>query len=134
MRQLRIIENILTQPPGYVDQNNPNLVCKLRRAIYGHKQAPQAWYNELKVFLLSYGFVNSHSDASLFIYHTSIITIYFQIYVDDLIVTGNDIAFITQIMQALATRFSCRIRFLIYLDHHVRIQSIIMEKNCKLHT
>ena len=61
-----------------------------------------------KGFLLSYGFVNSHNDTSLFIYRTSIITVYFLVYVDDLIVIGNDTTFITQFMQALATRFSVK--------------------------
>ena len=98
----------MQQPPGYVDQNNPNFVYKLRIAIYGLKQVPRAWHNELKGFLLSYGFVNSHSDTSLFIYYMSVMEVYFLVYVDDLIVIGNENAFITQFMQALATRFSIK--------------------------
>lgn len=65
----------MQQPLDFIDKTNPTFVCKLRirKAIYGLKQAPRAWYNELKGFLLSYGFVNSHSDTSLFIYHTPIV-------------------------------------------------------------
>lgn len=63
----------MQQPLDFIDKTNPTFVCKLRKTIYGLKQAPRAWYNELKGFLLSYGFVNSHSDTSLFIYHTPIV-------------------------------------------------------------
>lgn len=63
----------MQQPLDFIDKTNPTFVCKLRKAVYGLKQAPWAWYNELKGFLLSYGFVNSHSDTSLFIYHTPIV-------------------------------------------------------------
>lgn len=77
----------MQQPLGFIDKTNPTFVCKLRKAIYGLKQAPRAWYNELKGFLLSYGIVNSHSDTSLFIYHTPIVSLYFLVYVEYLIVT-----------------------------------------------
>ncbi|RVW58637.1 Retrovirus-related Pol polyprotein from transposon RE1 [Vitis vinifera] len=33
----------MAQPPRYVDQNNPNNVCRLQKALYGLKQAPRAW-------------------------------------------------------------------------------------------
>lgn len=63
---------------------------RLRKAIYGLKQALRAWYKELSSFLLTYGFVNSHSNSSLFIYHKDALTIYFLVYIDDLIVTKSD--------------------------------------------
>ena len=72
------------------------------------KQAPKAWYNELKVFLLSYNFAHPRSDASIFIYHQNVVTLYFSVYVDDLIITGNDNKFLTRFLQALAARFSIK--------------------------
>ena len=58
----------MSQPLGFVDSNYPTHVCKLKKALHGLKQAPKAWYNELKLFLLSKGFVNAYFDTSLFIY------------------------------------------------------------------
>ena len=101
-------EVYIQQPPDFVDHNHPSHVCKLCKAIYGLKQAPRAWYTELKGFLLSYGFLNSFSDASLFIYHKHGVTLYFLLYVDDLIVTGNNNASLMNFLQALATRFSVK--------------------------
>ena len=47
-------------------------------------------YNELKQFLLTSGFLNSTADTSLFILHRSTVTIYLLVYVDDIIITGNN--------------------------------------------
>nr|GFA27512.1 retrovirus-related Pol polyprotein from transposon TNT 1-94 [Tanacetum cinerariifolium] len=49
-------EVYVSQPDGFVDQDNPNHVYKLKKALYGLKQAPRAWYNMLSSFLLSQDF------------------------------------------------------------------------------
>jgi hypothetical protein len=36
-------EVYMEQPPSYVDQTHPNLVCRLKKALYSLKQAPRAW-------------------------------------------------------------------------------------------
>ena len=35
-------EVFMQQPQGFIDEQNPNLVCKLHKALYGLKQAPRA--------------------------------------------------------------------------------------------
>ena len=74
-------EVYMSQPPGFVDTDRPDYVCKLRKAIYGLKQAPKAWYMELKTYLLSVGFVNSYSDTSLFIRQKGKSIVYILVYV-----------------------------------------------------
>ena len=44
------------QPPGFEDPKFPNHVYKLQKALHGLKQAPRAWYECLKEFLLKQGF------------------------------------------------------------------------------
>ncbi|GJT99706.1 putative ribonuclease H-like domain-containing protein [Tanacetum coccineum] len=46
-------EVFVSQPDGFVDQDNLNHVYKLKKALYGLKQAPRAWYDLLSKFLLS---------------------------------------------------------------------------------
>ncbi|GJW87992.1 retrovirus-related pol polyprotein from transposon TNT 1-94, partial [Tanacetum coccineum] len=46
-------EVYVSQPDGFVDQDNLNHVYKLKKALYGLKQAPRAWYDLLSKFLLS---------------------------------------------------------------------------------
>ena len=82
-------EVFMCQPPGFHDADRPTHVCKLRKAIYGLKQAPWAWYSELKSFLLRSGFRNSVSDTSLFILRHDHHFVYVLVYVDDILVTGT---------------------------------------------
>nr|GEZ99307.1 retrovirus-related Pol polyprotein from transposon TNT 1-94 [Tanacetum cinerariifolium] len=49
-------EVYVSQPDGFVDQDNPNHVYKLKKALYGLKQAPRALYDMLSSFLISQGF------------------------------------------------------------------------------
>ncbi|GJU94675.1 retrovirus-related pol polyprotein from transposon TNT 1-94 [Tanacetum coccineum] len=60
-------EVYVSQPDGFVDQDNPNHVYKLKKALYGLKQAPRAWYDLLSKFLLSYKFSKGTVDPTLFI-------------------------------------------------------------------
>ncbi|KAK0572541.1 hypothetical protein LWI29_033229 [Acer saccharum] len=98
----------MSQPPGFVDAALPHHVCKLRKAIYGLRQAPRAWYNELRTFLLATGFINSQCDTSLFILRRSGHTLYLLVYVDDIIVTGSANSQVWEFIAALALRFSLK--------------------------
>lgn len=98
----------MTQPQGFVDADHPLHVCKLRKAIYGLKQAPRAWYTELRQFLLASHFTNSVADTSLFIFSDKGITILLLVYVDDIIITGNNSPSIQDFISVLARRFSLK--------------------------
>ncbi|KAK0574940.1 hypothetical protein LWI29_031289 [Acer saccharum] len=98
----------MTQPPGFIDSNHPTYVCKLKKAIYGLKQAPRAWYHELRQFLLTVGFKNSYTDTSLFALNSGGNLLYLLIYVDDIILTGNNSAHVDRFVDTLAQRFSLK--------------------------
>ena len=51
------------QPPGFEDEKKPNHVYMLKKALYGLKQAPRAWYERLRDFLLSKGFIMGKVDT-----------------------------------------------------------------------
>ena len=83
-------------------------MCKLHKSLYGLKRAPQAWYHELKSFVVAYGFLNSKYDSSLFIYKHDNATTYFLVYVDDLLLTGNNDNFISQFKATIVAKFSLK--------------------------
>nr|DAD45035.1 TPA_asm: hypothetical protein HUJ06_003265 [Nelumbo nucifera] len=104
--QGHLLEDVyMAQPPGFIDQDNPTHVCKLKKAIYGLKQALRVWYYELRQFLLQSGFINSYADSSLFVLHSGDTTIFLLVYVDDIIVTGNSHQSIQCLIDLLAQRF-----------------------------
>jgi Reverse transcriptase (RNA-dependent DNA polymerase) len=98
----------MEQPPGFVDPQFPTFVCKLKKSLYGLKQALRAWFSKLRTFLLSHKFKTSEADHSLFIYTTPQDTIYLLVYVDDILVTENNQAIIVSLMQALNNQFSIK--------------------------
>ncbi|GJT83751.1 retrovirus-related pol polyprotein from transposon TNT 1-94 [Tanacetum coccineum] len=78
-------ELYVSQPDGFVDQGNPNHVYKLKKALYGLKKAPRAWYDLLSKFLLSQEFSKGTVDPTLFIRRQGKDILLVQIYVDDII-------------------------------------------------
>ncbi|GJX23942.1 retrovirus-related pol polyprotein from transposon TNT 1-94 [Tanacetum coccineum] len=62
-------EVYVSQPEGFVDQDNPSHMYKLKKALYGLKQAPRAWYDMLSSFLISQHFSKGAVDPTLFTRH-----------------------------------------------------------------
>lgn len=98
----------MRQPPELKDSQHPDYVCKLHKAIYGLRQAPRAWHDALKSFIRSFGFFSSKSDPSLLIFATRNIKDYFLVYVDDLLLKGNNNDFLQAFIAALSNRFALK--------------------------
>ena len=64
-------EVYMSLPPGYKNKVDQNLVCKLKKSIYGLKQSPRAWYAKLSHSLLSLLFDKSSADSSMFVKHSN---------------------------------------------------------------
>jgi hypothetical protein len=64
-------EVYMRQPPGFVDPDRPQHLCRLVKALYGLKQAPRAWHARLGAALHAHGFVPSTADTSLFLLQRS---------------------------------------------------------------
>ncbi|GJW15750.1 retrovirus-related pol polyprotein from transposon TNT 1-94 [Tanacetum coccineum] len=85
-------EVYVSQPEGFVDQDNPSHVYKLKKALYGLKQAPRAWYDMLSSFLISQQFSKGAVDPTLFTWHAGNDILLVQIYVDDIIFASTNTA------------------------------------------
>lgn len=82
-------EVYMQMPPAF-QASAPGKVCRLRKSLYGLKQAPRCWFAKLTTTLKKFGFKQSYSDYSLFTYIKGDKSLRVLIYVDDLILTGND--------------------------------------------
>lgn len=86
----RLTEEVyMTLPEGYFSGNETK-VCKLVKSLYGLKQAPRKWNERLTETLVENGFVQSVSDYSLFVKNKNGVFIVLLVYVDDIVITGNN--------------------------------------------
>lgn len=86
----------------------PNLVCRLKKSLYGLKQASRQWFARLTTEMFHEGFVQSRYDSSLFIKKTFICFTIAAIYVDDIILTGNNPAAMRSLKSHLDRIFSIK--------------------------
>ena len=94
-------------PPGvaaFDDQGN-RLVYKLRRSLYGLKQAGREWAVLLATFLIGWGFTRSNIDTCLYLYSDGNTMLWAAVYVDDVLLVSNDRALRARFMSALTKRF-----------------------------
>lgn len=78
-------------PPGCkVKIEGSKQMCKLRKSLYGLKQSPRAWFGRFTNSMKVFGYKQSNSDHTLFLKHTKVGITALIVYVDDMIVTGND--------------------------------------------
>ncbi|GKV36582.1 hypothetical protein SLEP1_g44695 [Rubroshorea leprosula] len=98
----------MEQPPGYVANSHPDFVCKLKKALYGLKQAPRAWYGKIAQYLQFCGYLASDSDHSLFVKKQSSLHVIVLLYVDDMIIIGNDEEEIARLQEELSIRFDMK--------------------------
>nr|GEZ45697.1 hypothetical protein [Tanacetum cinerariifolium] len=78
-------EVYVSQSDGFVDPDNPNHMYKLKKTLYGLKQALRAWYDMLSSFRISQDFSNGSVDPTLFIRRDDKELLLVQIYGDDII-------------------------------------------------
>ena len=77
----------MDQPQGFIQGN---MVCKLKKSLYGLKQSPRAWYECIHAFFVKEGLVRSHADHSLYVVQSSTPIVIVIIYVDDFIILASD--------------------------------------------
>ncbi|GJR79888.1 ribonuclease H-like domain-containing protein [Tanacetum coccineum] len=89
---------------GYFSDND-NKVFKLTKSLYGLKQALRKWNEKLTQFLNENGFIQSKSDESLYTKSNDDIFIVLLIYVDDIIITGNNENEINNFKEHISSKF-----------------------------
>jgi len=71
----------MTPPEGWTEGLNvPKIIVRLRKALYGHKQAPRIWHDNINAFPLSLGFTQSSADPNLYLRSDGLLIL---LYVDE---------------------------------------------------
>ncbi|GKE14294.1 retrovirus-related pol polyprotein from transposon TNT 1-94, partial [Tanacetum coccineum] len=102
--ELRKVVNV-SQPKGFIDQDNPTHVYKIKKELYGLKQAPHARYDMLSSFLLSQEFSKGTVDPTLFSRKAGHDILLVQIYVDDIIFASIALALCDEFANIMSSKF-----------------------------
>ena len=81
----------MEQLPRFVAQGKTELVCKLCKSRYGLQQSPCAWFGHFSTIVQAFSMIKSEANHSVFYRcHSPDRCIYLIVYVDDIIIIGND--------------------------------------------
>ena len=102
-------------PPGFHSKGESStstyaapLVCKLVKSIYGLKQASRQWNAKLSATIMQLGFKQSQADHSLFVHSNGSSFTTLLVYVDDMIIIGNDSACVAKLKTLLDQKFGTK--------------------------
>ena len=101
-------EVYMRQPPGFT-LGPPGTVCRLRKSLYGLKQSPRMWFGRFSSVMKAEGYLQSNGDATLFYRHSSAGVSILAVYVDDMLLTGSDVAEVSRLGEALAKAFEIKV-------------------------
>ncbi|KAL0846098.1 hypothetical protein Bca101_019344 [Brassica carinata] len=105
-------EIYMSLPPGYATRQGeslpPNAVCKLKKSLYGLKQASRQWFLKFSATLLELGFQTSSGDHTLFLKNSGDIYMAVLVYVDDIIIASSCDKAADLLKAALKTSFKLR--------------------------
>jgi hypothetical protein len=100
----------MEQPPSYTDPDKSDYICILLRSIYGLKQSGRSWYIEIHDFLINVlHFTCFFYNHALFFHKTSISIIFLVIYVDNVLIIGDNLAEIKKLKQEIDVIFTIKI-------------------------
>jgi hypothetical protein len=100
-------EVYIEQPRGFEVEDRKTHVCRLKKTLYGLKQALRDWYGGIDSFLMSLGFTKSKADSNLYFKAMNDELVILLLYVDDLFLTKEE-KLITDCKKKLAEEFEMK--------------------------
>ncbi|CAM8898551.1 unnamed protein product [Rhodiola kirilowii] len=102
-------EVYMTLPPSHSSlYKGQKKVCRLKKSLYGLKQASRQWFSKFTESIESFGFKQSLHDYSLFTYDKWDIFLILLVYVDDVVITGTSTNFIQQVKDFIHATFKIK--------------------------
>ena len=101
-----LVEEVyMEQPPGFVARGEIGRVCCLRKSLYGLKQSPCTWFGKFSEVIKKFSLQKSKSNHSIFYRNSQACIILLVVYVDDIVITENDMAGISSLKSFLHDQF-----------------------------
>jgi hypothetical protein len=101
-------EIYMDKPKGFIVPGKEDLVCKLKRSLYGLKQSPRQWYKMFDSFMVAHDFKRSQFDSCVYIKFVNGSPIYLLLYVDDMLIATKSKKEITTLKVQLSSEFEMK--------------------------
>jgi hypothetical protein len=101
-------EIYMKKQEGYVVKGKKELVCKLKKSLYGLKQSPRMWYQKIDTYMLGLCFTRSKEDHCVYFKLIGDHLIYLVLYVDDMLLIGNNKEIIQDVKSHLSSKFDMK--------------------------
>jgi hypothetical protein len=101
-------EIYMKQPEGFVVKGKQELVCKLKRCLYGLKKSPRMWYQKFDTYTLSLGFMRSKYDHCIYSKEEGGSFIHVTLYVNDMLLIGNNMDIIKEVKKQLFSKLDMK--------------------------
>lgn len=136
-------ELYMDQPEGFISKADKHKVCKLHKSIYGLKQASRSWNIRFDEVVKSFDFIQNMDDQCVYKKVSGSSVVFLILYVDDILIIGNDIGMLSSVKLWLTKSFSMKdlgeasyiLGIKIYRDRSQRIiglsQSLYIDKVLK---
>jgi hypothetical protein len=93
---------------GFVNPKHTGKICKLQRSIYGMKQASRSWNLHFDEVVKGFGFVKNVEESRVYKKVSGSAVIFLVLYVDNILLIGNDIPMIEVVKSSLRKSFSMK--------------------------
>ena len=105
-----ILEEIvyMTQSKGFVDPSNAGKVCKLKKSIYGLKQASRSWNLRFDEAISKFGFIKNPDESCVYKKVSGSDIAFLVLYVDDILLIGNSTKLLESVKGWLGKCFSMK--------------------------
>jgi transposase InsO family protein len=101
-------EVYMKQPEGFPSSDGEQLVCKLKKSLYGLKQASRQWYLKFHNVISSFGFVENIMDQCIYLKVSGSKICFLVLYVDDILLATNDKGLLHEVKQFLSKNFDMK--------------------------
>jgi hypothetical protein len=98
----------MTQPEGFVDPKHAGKICKLQKSIYGLKQASRCWNLHFDEVVKWFGFIKNVEEPCVYKKVSGSTVVFLVLYVDDILLIGNDIPMMEVVKSSLRKSFSMK--------------------------
>ncbi|GKB39869.1 retrotransposon protein, putative, ty1-copia subclass [Tanacetum coccineum] len=101
-------EVYMEQPKGFVNPRFPNRVCKLKRSIYGLKQASRQWNKRFDDEIKKFCFTQNRDEPCVYLKASRSNVTFLILYVDDILIMRNNIPILQYVKSYLGRCFSMK--------------------------